>query len=208
MSIDYSSLTGKESRAGIHLSQYLPTIYSKYTDISPIMPIHPYRSKIANALCMVSEVTPSNGGRLLRLSSVFSVKNNTSNSIQLLCQVSPRERKSSSSRELSEGSDNQYSSRNSPSTIPSHPSSHPSSQPSQQHSQCTPTASPNHTPAHSHSHSRGSPTLYGEDVVGEGFEPADMVPTELREGEKFRVPLALLHRSISESKGQCFCKRD
>ena len=37
---------------------------------------------------MVSEVTPSNGGRLLRLSSVFSVKNNTAHCIQLLAKSS------------------------------------------------------------------------------------------------------------------------
>ena len=47
------------------------------------------RSKISNALNLVSEVTPSNGGRLLRLSSVFSVKNNTAHSIQLLAKSSP-----------------------------------------------------------------------------------------------------------------------
>ena len=37
---------------------------------------------------MVSEVTPSNGGRLLRLSSEFSVKNNTAHCIQLLAKSS------------------------------------------------------------------------------------------------------------------------
>lgn len=39
---------------------------------------------------------------------------------------------------------------------------------------------------------------------GEGeeeFEEADLVPLELKGGEKYRVPLALVHRSVSESKG-------
>ena len=37
---------------------------------------------------------------------------------------------------------------------------------------------------------------------GEGdFDEADLVPLELKGGEKYRVPLALIHRSVSESKG-------
>lgn len=43
-----------------------------------------HRWKIDNALKLVAEVTPNNGGRMLRLRSCFTVKNNTNHVIQLM----------------------------------------------------------------------------------------------------------------------------
>ncbi len=42
------------------------------------------KRKIRNALQLVAEVVPHNGGRLLKLRSVFTIKNNTSHAIKLL----------------------------------------------------------------------------------------------------------------------------
>jgi hypothetical protein len=158
------------------------------------MNLNPFRSRIANALNLVSEVTPSNGGRLLRLSSVFSVKNNTSHSVLILSQVSHKKNRHGYHKEHSDGSI--------------------------EHSQSVP-----------HLHIRtdgdtsggggegggggggrggrgraggGTVGAGGAGVGGEGdeeFEEADLVPLELKGGEKYRVPLALVHRSVSESKG-------
>lgn len=52
----------------------------------------------------------------------------------------------------------------------------------------------------------GGGTGAGAGLEGEEeFEEADLVPLELKGGEKYRVPLALVHRSVSESKGRYVC---
>ena len=158
------------------------------------MNLNPFRSRIANALNLVSEVTPSNGGRLLRLSSVFSVKNNTSHSVLILSQVSHKKMRHSYHKEHSDGSI--------------------------EHSQST-THLRIRTDGHTYSGAgsgggrgrAGGGVGAGAGVGGGGtgtgtggeaeeeFEEADLVPLELKGGEKYRVPLALVHRSVSESKG-------
>ena len=156
------------------------------------MNFDPFRSRIANALNLVSEVTPSNGGRLLRLSSVFSVKNNTSHSVLILSQVSPRKNKHGYKKEHSDGSI--------------------------EHSESVPQLRI-HTSGDMYSGAGGAGggggrgggrvgggrnrgESGGTGGEGEGdFDEADLVPLELKGGEKYRVPLALIHRSVSESKG-------
>ena len=131
----------------------------------------------------MSEVTPSNGGRLLRLSSVFSVKNNTSHSVLILSQVSRRKSRHGYQKEYSDGSI--------------------------EHSQSVPYLHI-HTSGDMYSGGggraggvRGRGESEGGGTGGEGgdFDEADLVPLELKGGEKYRVPLALIHRSVSESKG-------
>lgn len=136
-------------------------------------------------------MTPSNGGRLLRLSSVFSVKNNTSHSVLILSQVSHKKNKHGYHKEHSDGS--------------------------MEHSQSVPNLRIR-TDGDTYSGggsgggggrggsggSRGRAGGGGTGGGGEGeeeFEEADLVPLELKGGEKYRVPLALVHRSVSESKG-------
>jgi hypothetical protein len=149
--------------------------------------LNPSRSRIANALNLVSEVTPSNGGRLLRLSSVFSVKNNTSHSVLILSQVSHKKNRHGYHKEHSDGS--------------------------MEHSQSVPhlrirTDGDTYSGGGGGRGRAGGGTGTGTGVGGEGdeeFEEADLVPLELKGGEKYRVPLALVHRSVSESKGMYVC---
>eukprot|EP01035_Chromulina_nebulosa_P017521 gene17521-23082_t len=61
----------------------------KYHDLYPVIGrINPFKSstdwKILNALKLMAEVAPHYGGRMLKLTSVFSIKNNTSHVIDLV----------------------------------------------------------------------------------------------------------------------------
>jgi hypothetical protein len=164
--------------------------------IIPYLTVNTDRSKISNALNLVAEVTPNKGGRILRLSSVFTIKNNTSHNIQILPQVSPRAVRSGgkysqggqqSGRELSDSSTDRERDRLSPHTVPNSPAH-------------TPNNSSHPAPPHSPSLFKTTHSSGGEGEVD--FEGGDVIPLELKGGEKFRVPMALLHRSISESKGK------
>ena len=144
----------------------------------------------------MAEVRPNKGGRILRLSSVFTIKNNTSHNIQILPQVSPRAVRSGgknsqggqqSGRELSDSSTDRERDRLSPHTVPNSPAH-------------TPNNSSYPVPPHSPSLFKTTHSSGGEGEVD--FEGGDVIPLELKGGEKFRVPMALLHRSISESKGK------
>ena len=113
------------------------------------------------------------------------MKNNTSHSVLILSQVSRRKNKHGYNKEHSDGS--------------------------MEHSESLPqlhihTSGDMYSGAGAGGGRVGGGRNRGESggTGGEGegdFDEADLVPLELRGGEKYRVPLALIHRSVSESKG-------
>jgi hypothetical protein len=77
--------------------EWLPSVQAdelgvKYEDLDPVLGRFNMFSKmeeslkwkVANALKLVAEVVPHNGGRMLQLRSVFSIKNNTNHCINLV----------------------------------------------------------------------------------------------------------------------------
>lgn len=177
------------------------------------MNLNPSRSRIANALNLVSEVTPSNGGRLLRLSSVFSVKNNTSHSVLILSQVSHKKNRHGYHKEHSDGSI-EHSQSVSHLRIRTDGDTYSGGGSGGGGGGMGIGGGGGAGGGGGRGGSGGGRGRTGGGAVGAGgtggegeeeFEEADLVPLELKGGEKYRVPLALVHRSVSESKGMYVC---
>ena len=101
------SLVGHRVALQVVGYRWLPEVQAdklgvEYEELNPVVGCQKLRLtnalhswKISNALKLVAEVLPQNGGRVLRLRSVFTIKNNTNHAVKLMAtefQASDRDR--------------------------------------------------------------------------------------------------------------------